>query len=78
MGNSYGDLVSILPKSERRWIGTVQSIDNTRGISTVTLLSGGDVTASGTDVALGVNCLIVNGRIVQALPNLTAYNVTIT
>lgn len=78
MGNSYGDLLNILPKSERRWIGTVQSIDNTRGISTILLLSGGNITASGTDVAVGTKCLIVNGRIVQSLPNLTAYNVTIT
>lgn len=78
MSNVYDDLLGILPKSERRWIGTVQSIDTGRGISTVTLLSGGDVTASGTDVSIGTKCLIVNGRIVQALPNLTAYNVTIT
>ncbi len=77
MGNSYEELIEILPKSERTWVGTVDSIDTGRGISIVTLLSGGTISVSGVSTPIGTNCLIVNGRITQTLPNLTSYNVTI-
>ena len=77
MSNSYKEMVDIMPKSERTWVGTVMSKDTAKGTSTVKLLTGDWVTVSGTEVDLGKNVLVVNGRITQTLPNLTAYAVTI-
>ena len=73
MGNSFDELVRILPKSERTWVGTVFSVDAARGISIIDLVGGGGrISASGVDVTAGTNCLVTNGRITQELPSLGA------
>ena len=79
MANSYSEILNILPKSEKIWVGTVESVSPGTGTSIVNLVeSGGRIKVSGVDTPVGTNCLIVNGRITQTLPNLVASNVIIT
>jgi hypothetical protein len=58
-------------------IGEVTSIDATNKLSTITLLGGSSTTVKGTSVSVGNLCLIENGIIVQELPSLSAYSVTV-
>ena len=58
-------------------IGTVVSIDISKGTSKIQPLSGGTFIARGTDVAEGFKCYVMDGVIVSITPSLTVINGTI-
>lgn len=76
MVNLWSRFKSLIP-TRTYLIGTVVSIDSTNKISTVTMLDGGSTTVKGTSVGVGNVCLIENGIIIEELPALTAYSVTV-
>ena len=75
MANVYAELLRVLP-SKKQLIGKVTSVNTTLKLSTVLLLGGGVMTAKGVGT-VDAHYLIEDGILVQELPGLTAYNVTI-
>lgn len=67
MANAFKDLLSLL-KSDKYYIGSVISVNNTSKTSRIRLLSGNTITAKGTSVAVGNNCIVENGFIKQEIP----------
>lgn len=76
MANLWKTFEELLPK-KKFIIGTVNSVDSGSGTSTITLLSGQQITVKGTEVSVGQRCLVQDGIIIQQVPSLTLYNVTI-
>lgn len=67
--NIWLEFEKLLPKRGYT-IGTVTSVDSIRGISVVTLISGDAITAKGTSIAAGKNCIILDGIIQSEAPDL--------
>lgn len=76
MANLWKSFESLLPK-QKYIIGTVSSVNSTTKTSVVSLLSGESITVKGTSVSVGNTCLIMDGRIIEEIPSLSSYNVTI-
>jgi len=76
MANLWKTFETLLPK-RRYYIGTVTFINEGLKLSTVSLLSGQSLTVKGTSVGVGQKCLIQDGIIIQEVPTLDAFNVTI-
>ena len=57
-------------------IATVATI-NTDGTSSLTTPEGGTLRAIGTDVGVGANVYVQNGRILGPAPNLPTYDLTV-
>lgn len=69
MGNVWVEFKKLIPEI-RTYIGTVDSIDTTKGFSYITLVSGDTITARGTSVSVGDNCIVEGGKVVSKAPNL--------
>lgn len=69
MTNIWREFEKLLPKQEA-YIGTVDSVDTSKGISYITLISGQDTIAQGTSVSAGSNCIIQNGVVISEAPTL--------
>lgn len=76
MGNPWIELRNMFP-TDSVFIGEVTGIDATSESSTVRLLSGESIKASGTSVSIGTRCFIERGVITGEAPNLTVYSVTL-
>lgn len=76
MANAFKDLLTLL-KNDKYYIGTVISINTTSKNSRIRLLSGNIITAFGTNVAIGNNCIVENGFIKQEIPVGPIYEVEI-
>lgn len=69
MTNIWREFEKLLPKQEM-YIGTVDSVDTSKGISYITLISGQETIVQGTSVSAGNNCSVKNGIIVSEAPTL--------
>lgn len=76
MANLWKSFEDLLPK-RKFIIGEVYYIDSIKMVSIVTLLSGQQITVKGTEVSVGQRCLIQDGVVIQQLPSLPLFNVTI-
>jgi len=75
MANPYADFLELLP-SKKQYIGRVVSVDLTLKTSYVSILGGGGLTVAGVGT-VDAKYLIDNGTLLQELPELPVFNVTI-
>jgi len=69
MGNLWTEFSKLLPIT-KTYIGTINSIDESKGLSYITLVSGEIITARGTSVQVGSNCIIENNTVISKAPSL--------
>lgn len=75
MSNPYKRLLDLLPK-QPLLVGVSEG-DNGDGTTTVTLVGGGQVVASGSGYASGVSVFVKGGRIVSQAPDLSAVDINV-
>lgn len=74
--NPWKRFIGLLPGGTRT-VGTVASINTSTGTSTITLRTGSQMTARGTDVAVGQKVFVVDGQVVGQAPALAQYEVEV-
>ena len=72
MANLYKQLRGLLNPEEPRRVGTVLSVDDGAGKTTVATLSGGQVQLIGTGVAVGSRAYYRAGKLEGAAPSKAA------
>jgi hypothetical protein len=72
MANLYKQLRGLLNPEEPRRVGTVLSVDDAAGKTTVAALSGGQIQLIGTGVAVGARAYYRAGKLEGAAPSMPA------
>jgi len=76
MANVWSQFEKLLPK-QKQFIGKVTAIDSTAKTSTIQLLSGESVSVKGVG-SIGLTYLVKDGVILNEMPELTMYEVTLS
>jgi len=66
-----------LPETDRRGIGTVQSVNPTAGTTTLVTLGGGSLTVLGTGVGVRGKAFYKGGALEGPAPNLPSYEIEV-
>ncbi|BCY01597.1 hypothetical protein [Stutzerimonas stutzeri] len=74
--NPWKRFEALLPGGQRA-VGTVTTINQVSGISTIRLRNGTEITARGVDVPEGSKAFIVDGQITGPAPDLPHYDVEV-
>lgn len=74
--NPWKKFIGLLPGGVRT-VGDVLSIDTAAATSIIELRNGVQITARGTDVAVGLKVFIVDGNITGQAPSLPQYDIEV-
>ena len=76
MANLWREFKDLFP-DETYAIGTITAVNSSNRTVTLDLISGETLTVKGEGVSVGNKVLVERGVVVQTLPNLSLYNVSI-
>lgn len=74
--NIWKQFIGLLPGGSRI-VGRVVFINTITGMSTVELRDGSQFAATGTDIPVGTNAIVVDGVITTHAPDLPQYDVEV-
>jgi len=77
MANLFKRFLDLLPETDRRGIGTVQSVNPSAGTTSLATLGGGSITVLGTGVAVGAKAFYKGGALEGEAPNLPSYEIEV-
>lgn len=77
MPNLFKQFRDLLPETDSRNIGVVQSVNSSNNTTTLATLGGGSVIVLGVGVSVGSKAFYKGGRLEGAAPSLPAYEIEV-